>query len=108
MFPHISFQNSNVISRIIVVSVRSSSVRSVTLWFYSRKPPGLNCFGIEAPDFTTKAQRHEDEEFGFDLDGIKINRAAGVPARGRPMPGAGAGGLGRGAGGDVHPGGALA
>ena len=25
----------------IVVSVRSSSVRSATLWFYSRKPPGL-------------------------------------------------------------------
>jgi hypothetical protein len=34
----------------------------------------------------TSPQRHEDEEFGFDLDGIKINRAAVVPATGSPMP----------------------
>jgi len=31
--------NCILASLIIVVSVRSSSVRSVTLWFYPRKPP---------------------------------------------------------------------
>ena len=40
-FLSIQPKKSHPIASGIVVSVRSSSVRSATLWFYSRKPPGL-------------------------------------------------------------------
>jgi hypothetical protein len=52
---------SPLIASGIVVSVRSSSVRSATLWFYSRKPPGFHHRSMLPP------QSHRGEQFPLSL-----------------------------------------
>ena len=56
-FLSIQPEKAHPIASGIVVSVRSSSVRSATLWFYSRKPPGFHHCSMLPP------QSHRGEQF---------------------------------------------
>jgi len=61
--PFHPFWKSPPIASGIVVSVRSSSVRSVTLRFYSRKPPGFyHCSMIPHKEPMTKVDKYSRRE----------------------------------------------